>query len=316
MWRERFIQAVTRLREAATDAAWRQWCAVSSLPPPSGSGRASSVIDPEALVLASLALRDRERRLWDVLVWWAGTGARLLSVQRMKRLLREYRSEDERRLREFALQAMWRGDRRWGSLVGRAVREVREAAPIAREKSFGPRSRLVEPAALLFRLRAAFGVGARSDLLAFLISMRGTGCPIRRIAEATYYTARTLSAAADEMALARIIHASGGRPVEYHVRPGAWVDLLELGEPPPWRYWGSLYAFVCRVDAWVAAADFDTATDYLLSTRARDLALEHRDTFARNRIFVPRPEDHPGEQYLDAFITTLEKTGDWLRASV
>jgi hypothetical protein len=38
----------------------------------------------------------------------------------------------------------------------------------------------------------------------------------------------------------------------------------------------------------------------------------HQDAFVRNRLTVPRPEDHPGETYLAAFQDTLAALETWL----
>ncbi len=72
-------------REAAVTVAWRQWAALGSMA--SSGKRARSMVDPEALILLSLALRDHERRLSDVIHQWVVHGVRLLSVQRTKNLL-------------------------------------------------------------------------------------------------------------------------------------------------------------------------------------------------------------------------------------
>jgi len=60
-------------REGATDAAWTQWAALGA--PVSSAVPARSVIDPEALLLLSASLRGSERRLDDVMAWWAAAGS-------------------------------------------------------------------------------------------------------------------------------------------------------------------------------------------------------------------------------------------------
>ncbi|HKP75197.1 MAG TPA: hypothetical protein VJT67_06605, partial [Longimicrobiaceae bacterium] len=60
-------------RTAAIDAAWTQWAALGA-PVASSATTARSVVDPEALLLLAGAMRPLERRLDDVLAWWAATG--------------------------------------------------------------------------------------------------------------------------------------------------------------------------------------------------------------------------------------------------
>ncbi len=315
MSRERVAKSAEELRRSAIDVAWRQWCAVGSLPSIAGEARASALVDPEALILLSLALRDDERRLWDVLTWWAGTGVRLLSVQRIKKLAREYPPAVQERLAEFAWYAVQSGDKRWRSLAGTGEAEPRGPEPRP-EKWFGEGPELIEPAALLLRLRAGFGVGAKADLLGFLLGVDGAWCSIRLISAGTYYTPRALSTAAEDMARARLVHASGNKPVEFRVNAKPWSDLLEVARVAHWRYWQPLYAFLMNTLAWVDSDEFQGGTDYLVSSKARDLVIGHRAAFTRNGIDVPRPEDFKGEAYLTGFAGTLRTTARWLRRSV
>jgi hypothetical protein len=81
---ERIDEIASVARAAAADAVWRQWGALGA--PVAGANSAPrSVIDPEALLLLSASIRSSERRLDDVLGWWAAAGSTLLSVQRSSR---------------------------------------------------------------------------------------------------------------------------------------------------------------------------------------------------------------------------------------
>ncbi len=310
--RETLASLVEKLADATADAAWRQWTALASLPSPAGAPRASALVDPEALVLVSLALRERERRLSDILAWWAEAGVRLLSVQRMKKLASAYSQQVADRLREFAWHAhRMGGDHRWRNLAGTI-----EAPLPRRDKDFGRRPGLIEPPALLLRLRAGFGVGAKADLLGFLLCFRGGAwASIRVIAAATQYTPRALTTAADDMALGRLISATANKPVEYRVLREPWAALLGI-DLPEWRFWQPVFAFVAATLAWAGSDRTSAGSDYMLSSEARELVRTHQDAFARNQIDVPRTDDHPGDSYLSAFADTLRMTTSWLEESV
>src|SRR6266511_2110472 len=139
-------KAIAGLREATAQAAWTQWSAIFTV---AARGRpARSIVDPEALLLVSLALCDHEPRLWSAAVMWAQFGARLLSVQRAKNLVRLFPAEVAKRLGEFAALAMRDGgDQRWRSLVG----TMRPHKPKGREREGSPR--VEGGAALMLRLR-------------------------------------------------------------------------------------------------------------------------------------------------------------------
>ena len=53
-------------RQTAVETAWAQWAALTSAAVPMKLQRAHSIVDPEALVLISLAMQDTERRLSDL----------------------------------------------------------------------------------------------------------------------------------------------------------------------------------------------------------------------------------------------------------
>src|SRR5438876_1035970 len=119
MYRQKVASAIAELREAAAQAAWTQWAAIFSFP--ASKRRAHAIVDPEALLLGSLALSEHEPRLRGVVQLWARHESRLLSVQRMKNLVPLFRSAVRERLAEFARLAVTEGgDQRWRSVASRS----------------------------------------------------------------------------------------------------------------------------------------------------------------------------------------------------
>jgi hypothetical protein len=300
-------KAVRGLQEQTVDVLWRQWGALGA---PTSHDLAHSLIDPEALVLASLALRDAERRLPDVLRWWARTGATLLSVTRMRSLARRFPDAIRGPLGEFAATAVREGrDFRWrplahpsSSLTGRP------------KKDLGAVPRFLTPPALPLRLRLGFGVTVKADLLATLLGSSDGWLSVKRIAASLGYTPQSVRRAGDDLVAARLIQVSGETPTGYRAEPARWVGLLSLPESlPPWRHWTPAFAFVAVLGEWVRKHDGSTASsNYLLSTQARDLVAAHQSAFVQNRLSIPRPEDSPGETYLTAFRDTLAILEAWL----
>src|SRR3712207_5173050 len=101
--------------DTAVDVAWAQWGALTSTAVPVDQPRIRSIVDPEALILLSLAVRDRERRLNDLLAGWARAGSSLLSIQRLKTLAKAYPDAVRQQVPDFARYATNAGDRRWRS---------------------------------------------------------------------------------------------------------------------------------------------------------------------------------------------------------
>ena len=297
--------------EAAANAAWRQW-GVLGAPVSARGAEPEAVLDPEALILLSLALREHERRLDDVLAWWADAGAPLTSVQRITTLGRRFPSSAREGIGAFARSALESGDKRWS-------RHAKEAAPLATRGKRGREPRLTRTPALVLRLRAAFGVGLKADALAVLIAFDGAPLTAPALSRAAGYNAAGVRRALLEMAAAQIVKTAGSaRPAGYRVDVGGWTGLLGLDPTPGsagtvrvrWRYFDQVFAFLAAVPAW--AADASAASPYVAASRARDLYEAHRDALALNRIEVPDPSDFPGPLYLEAFAATVEALSRWL----
>lgn len=304
--------------EAATEAAWRQWAVLGStglVDRDSGDcEREATILDPEALLLASLALLPHEQRLGDFLAWWAETGAALLSVQRTRTLLTSMPAalvDDEpvaEALAAFAASAGAAGDRRWRRYAGETPLEGRPGKGAERPV-------LTAPAALLLRLRAGFGVSAKADLLAVLLGLEGRPATVKALAEATGYSTVAVRAALEEMALARFVAATGDYPAAYVVREAErWGALLfpETGSSPAsstpaWGYWAPVYGFLLDVVVWGRRAGGWSV--YVASSRARDL-LERRGPSLRP-IGLDLPEARPGAEYLHVFDRAARAVVDW-----
>ncbi len=303
----------------AINTCWRQWAALGALVTPVAGRSARAVIDPEALLLLSAALHKKERRLEDVMRWWGAVGSTYLSLPRLKAVRGRFPESVDSGIAVFAQAAVKSGDRRW-----RGIDRLPQLKRPRRLKGI-TQPALTEPAALLFRLRAGFGVSIKSDVLGLLLGMGGSIATVKRMVDALSYSRMAISKAAREMARARLVEKTADRPVGYfvHVRP--WSEVLRLdpfSEPesavtkefgvPPWRFWPQLFAFLSDVCRWTQLQASGQRSAYLLSSQARDLYYNHQQAFVLNGIPVPEPEAYKGEQYLEAFHTTLTVTSDWL----
>jgi hypothetical protein len=301
------------VRQTAADVAWTQWSALTAAA--ASAGHAHAMVDPEALVLLSLAFRAHERRLADLVAGLARTGTRQLSVQRMGALVDVYSTRAQEGLREFAWAAAEAGDHRWAP---HADSPSADAAP-ARIKALG-KLRVMNGPALMLRLRGGLGVGVKADLLAFLLGLHGAPATLKVMALATGYTARGLRKAAEEMAVAGFIQQADETPVSFGADHRAWAAVLRLNETarpggragiPRWRYWSLVFAFLTAVDEWVAAAEQEAWSDYVASSRARDMVQDHAPRLRLAGISLPDPREATGAAYLDDFAKSVERLSAW-----
>jgi hypothetical protein len=308
--------------ETAVDVAWAQWSSLTAAATSANQPRVWSIIDPEALILLSLAVRDRERRLDDFLAGWARIGASLLSVQRLKTLARDYPEPVRTQVPDFARYAADAGDRRWRRHAGEWS-ESRASHP--RRKDLGP-LHLVEGPTLMLRLRAGIGVGAKADLLSFLLGLGGASADLKTIALATGYTARAMRTAADEMVLARFIQEIEGPPSTYRANPQAWGSVLEIYRPgpraaelpgvPPWRFWSVAFAFLTAVIHWESEAAQAGWSAYVASSRARDLMEVQRRRLKYLDVQAAGAADAHGAEYLEFFQGVVESVSSWVRGAL
>lgn len=299
--------AIQRVADATVEVAWNQWRAIGAA---AASGRrAHAIVDPEALLLLSLYLSDREPRLGRFVSWWAAVGARVLSVQRVKNLLPGYEAAViHDRLSGFARLAIERGkDARWRALANGA------ALPPPRDKDVAAGPSYGNPAALLLRLRVGLGVGIKADVLTLLLGRSGSRETVQGIAAATGYAGRAVRRAVEDMAAARLVRSWQTTPASFSADAEVWGELLGFeGGAPPWRYWQSVFALVFALLEWWRAESASPSTPYLRSSAAREIISGHREAFERNTIRVPRTDDYVGEEYLPAFEQSLATLLEWM----
>lgn len=308
-------KSVRRTRElaenTAIDAAWAQWSTLISAIVPDGNAKSWSLVDPEALVFVSLALSPRERRLEDAVAAWARAAGFLMSKPRLKSVAEMFPPGVGRRAADFARYAVEGGDRRWKNFAS----STRDQSHVAREKQAGPLSLRAGPA-LVLRLRAGFGVNAKADLLGTLLGLGGSEASLKLLTSATAYSQRMIRTATKEMTLAGLIHEIEGRPSSFYLDPQPWARVLQTRRPkdpgnefsiPDWKFWAALYGFLCGVQRWGQEAEENEWTDYVASSKARDLFEEHRQRLDHAGIRVPGSDEVRGTEYLEAFFETVRR---------
>jgi hypothetical protein len=302
----RFASVTRELHEAAAGAAWIQWQALGAQAAAPRAPRA--IVDPEALLLLSLWLADEEPRLRDFLSGFAQLGSRLLSVQRLKRAMILYPEDAEARVAPFASHIASHGkDARWRTLA------VAKPPRPGRPGKVGPASaRFGEPGSLMLRLRAGIGVDVRTDVLSYLIGRGDAWSDVREIAGAILYAKYSVRSACEALADAGLIVTRAERPVSYSAAPGRWLGLLGLDEPPPWRPWVHVFAYVVRLLEWLRGPGRRQMSAALAASLAREFVVEHGAVLAELRLDIPDERALRDEAYLPAFERMVSALAEWL----
>jgi hypothetical protein len=306
----RFAKPASALRAAVLEAAWTQWQAFGAQA--AAARLPSAMVDPEALVLASLWLRDDEPRLWDFLHGLAGAAPRLLSVQRVQRLLAAFPNDGPSRLALFARAVADQGkDPRWRRLASRTQ------PPKARPRKLElPLERLGMPAGLMMRLRTGMGVDARTDTLAYLLARDGHWASVADIAAELSYAVSTVRAATDALAAARMIESSETHPRRFYANRRRWNAVLGEAGFAPWQPWAQAFPFALRLSQWFAAEGARASSDDLAVSLARDLIEQHGSVLAALQLDVPDHRAFTGQAAAPAFERTIVALSEWFRGRV
>jgi DNA-binding Lrp family transcriptional regulator len=316
------IQAVIdrlerRLRDATLDIAWRQWAALGGMT--STRRRANAVVDPEALVLVSLALWHEEPRLGDLVHDWATSRSSFLSVQRMRNLVAEYPLETRQRLLDFARVAATNGkDHRWKKVLA-SYPETARAGTLTtarKNKKRVARPRFIEAATLMVRLRLGIGVGIKADALTVLLGLQehdGAWASVRAIANAVGYSERAVRTAVEEMAGARLIEEieAENEPKAYRANANGWKSILEVKSLPPWRHWHERFVFVARFQDWAAARRMHPTSRYAFGSLGRQLIEHNRASFERNHV-VTWTTNSLSNDSADFVEQSIESLAEWM----
>jgi hypothetical protein len=303
--------------EAVVETAWAQWGRLGFMAGGAKSGAGEALIDPEALLVLTLDAVRWEPRLDQALSWWAVRGASLLSLPRVDYVLRKVPAGLDGEGVRFAAR-VWGAGGASASWKRRAKEAGEAPAPPPERLKGAPRPNVLVPPAVVLRVRAFAGVGAKADVLAYLAARGPEPSSVALITKALGYAGASIRQAAADLEAAglavsrpRRTGAPGREPARYVFCPG----VLDLGDVPPWRFWPQIAAFLLGAARW--GEDLHRPTPYLLSSRARDLHallsafwIEHP---LPARYPVPDPARYPGEAYLDPFAESVAAVAAWLR---
>lgn len=276
------------LAEAAVEITWQQWgvlgAQTNDLRPPK-----QAVVDPEALLLVSLALLEHERRLADIVASWMTLNSSLLSVQRVRNIASAFPGSVQQKLTAVASLAMRDAkDLRWKSVAGISVEPL---------SARGNKPRAAEPAyrdgpTLMLQLRQGMGVGVKADLMTYLLSCDSRGqrwTSISNMVRMLGYTPAAVRRNADDLAAARFIRRMESTDAElsasrlYLADPAPWADLLHLGSLyQGWRDWRARFAFVADVLGTSTTLKSHRATEFAVKVACRELLEKHRDALTRD----------------------------------
>lgn len=289
----------TALAASLTEFAWDEWAQMGVF----STARRSSpwAQDPEALILFTLEVGRNDARLFDEVLDWMLTNESLLSVRRLRALAAD--AEDQR-LCTAALT--WVGRHRPRARLQPAAAHAGGPTPLFHRggairhpdpdfaragyerSSLTPSHKsqppnLSAPVNLAFRLRQILGVSARAEVIRLLLTIDAPRVTAAVLAQSAGYSKRNVHEALTVLTKAGVVDAlTVGSEQRYAARADAWRGLLAptTGRFPDYRDWPQLLGPLRRILRWLRNPDLDSLSDYMTSSKIRDLLEDLRRDLA------------------------------------
>ena len=154
------------LREALLDFLWDQWASLGA--PAQGVGSSVPfVIDPEALLLASMRFGDTDARMTDIIADWLPKNGAFLNLQRLKNLQSGTKLGTRENLATLGNLMEAAGFINWKKLS-----ESSEKSNVGggQSRSMSQSPDPSRPEAFLLKMRMLFGLSARPEIITWLLT--------------------------------------------------------------------------------------------------------------------------------------------------
>ena len=286
------------LQSALLNRAWIQWIALGV---DAVGERDDAVVDPEALIALTAELGDADARLRDVSTDWCVAYGRYVNGSRLKQVARELGTPPEA-VGEYVATVAAAGGPAWP--MATQPRPGYTARGKARLDSALPRPRL------RIRLRAAFGVNARADVLAALLEGPKNGLSVADLARKTRFTKPNVAFAVDALVLAGLLEARAVGNERRVTLTRAGEILLGLRPPIAQPDWVAQFGVALEV---LRFAGRDGMSPSVRAIDARRGIESLRDRITSEGL--PQPNlDAFGDDFASAFDRWVVDLVDWLRA--
>ncbi len=234
------------LRNALLDFLWDQWVSLGMAGNASGKP-VPFIIDPEALLLATLRFAIDENRFRGELLDWLQHNGALLSVQRVKNLQLNCKVADAKPLRGIAKTMEAQGYPNWKSI--RSEHEPEASTDFSKHVPRGM-SQAPDPGRkenFILRLRLLFGVNARAEIIAwFLTHVEGHAA---HIARDTAWFPKSVQAILNDLEHAGMLHSqTDGKKKTFRLSSRAPLWHPDFGTKLRWLNQGFFYTGLIHLE--------------------------------------------------------------------
>ncbi len=341
-----FQHSKDRLLRHFLDFLWHQWSALGVAGQRGGDD--DRIIDPESLLLVTTRFGRYDSRLLDEVIDWLSSNGKRINLQRLRRLHDEWPVSDLRVMTSVsAILSKQSVMRKWTTISDRIPGEIKPE-PLFIHSDGSPMPILHKPdpdflrhgllrdpielrgmsqspdpsraSNLLCSLRALFGVNARAEIIAWLLTHE-YGHPAA-IARDTGYFSKSVQHTLNEMEDSGHIRSRrDGREKIFWVKPGAWDVLITWSQPsgfPRWVDWMPVFSAITTFIDALDQPGLDDAPEQVQSIQLRKALDAAMPALSRAGLAesLTASRKLTGTQLINAIHEDLKKLEDTLEASV
>ncbi|MCU1494825.1 MAG: hypothetical protein JWO62_2589 [Acidimicrobiaceae bacterium] len=281
----RTSESKRNIRELTLALCWGAWAELGV----SGWGRTHQdwAVDPEPLIVFTATISDWDARLRDEALDWCIHYWRHVSHIRLRNILRVQSDDVLEGWGPFAATVNDRSGTRWPMAT--------EALPYKATGRSVLRP-LAEPSLILLRMRAIFGLGARSEILRYLLFNPNDRAPASVISSFTNYAKRNVADACEALVQAGILSARfAANRYSYRLENRRLLATFIGAAPSVTPDWNALFHIV-EVIVRVSSLEREMANPALL-VEVHDL---HRDIEQDlDLLAIPGPQRRRGAEFLE-----------------
>ncbi|MBW1811477.1 MAG: winged helix-turn-helix transcriptional regulator [Deltaproteobacteria bacterium] len=258
-------------------------------------------IDPEPLILFTAWLKGADPRLRDESIDWCLGNLRLISVARLKNLLKAVDQDSCDDFFEYASIVNSNSPARWPLAKSSPPKKFRRSKKSALAD-------LGRPALIHLRLRSLFGVGARAEIIAALLARPGLDMSSSDLARLNKYTKRNVADIMESLKTAGLVKAiRTGNQVRYRFdRRQELIDLIG-SLPSVFPSWTSIFQLLYTIRR--VSLEFGGKKHEVAGVEAHQALNEMVPLIEQLDLAAP-PQQSDATLYWKAFVTwALQLTG-------
>ncbi|MDD3625700.1 MAG: hypothetical protein PHV06_00130 [bacterium] len=315
-------------KENVLEILWDQWVSIGV--PGFQKNPVKYYIDPEALIMLSLAFARYDSRLFDEIINWLFKHGALINIQRINRIINKHdyaglpilSSISDYLSRDYRFRK-WKGLTRFkkdGGLENLFINlpeifggedskldEVFKAHGYSRGiLNINSQARdipVLDSACLIFNLRYLFGINSRSEIMLYLLTHDQVHPT--ELSRSIYYSQKNIQDTLVEMSKSNQINVSVTKREKFYAldRTG-WKNLFKLNPEITWIDFPNLFFILEKVWIELMTMTDENMNPLLIASRLKQTVKELKDVINRLGfgIYFLNHEQVFGEEYSDYFI--------------